>query len=346
MKRILVNNFCFIALCILVLTGCEKKFGEGVSLKDIEVEPALRVMIDQVTIKARAKAYPVPWDCTDYVFTWTSDNPAIAEVDDWGRITPNDLGTCTITVRSGSISKTISVEIYDPPIKDRLSALGVKYLWDFEDAGNLFKPSIGNRNLEPIGSGFEQVEGNNSAKKAIHIPTSVRNESGEWVNHFYLNHGFAANGGGSLVNQFTIMLDIFIPNNGGDRAIFNTKYYPASKIAFMDAGCYYRNDGRWGINGSESAGNMVLKDQWYRIVMCVDFGVSIKYWIDGTPYLPNNGANGSIDWDQRAWPLDGIVLFTDAANRNNVNEVTVAALAIWDRYLLDSEVSTIGTLRK
>jgi hypothetical protein len=340
MKTIVVNKMCFIALCIIALTGCEKRFGEGIKLKDIEVESTVRVVINETS---RARAYPVPWDCTDYTFTWTSSNPAIATVDDFGRVSARAFGDCKIVVSSGGHSKEITVDVYDPPLSERLAAFGVKYLYEFEDANNLFKPTIGNRNLEPIGSGFKQVEGNNPEKKALYIPTSVRNDAGEWINHLFLNHGFAANGGGSLVNQFTIMMDIYVQAGGGDRAIFNTKFYPTSKIAWADAGAYVRNDGRFGINGGESPNNLVLRDNWYRLVICVDFNNTMKNWRNGVLYKPS--AVGSTDWDGRSWPLDGIVFFTDAANRNNVNDVTIASLAIWDRCLLDSEVTSLGLLR-
>ena len=340
MKTILINKVCFIALCMIALAGCEKRFGEGVKLKDIEVDPTVRVIINEMS---RAKAYPVPWDCTDYTFTWTSSNPNIATVDDFGRVTAHAFGECTITVSCGGASKQIIVDVYDPPLSERLAAFGVKYLFEFEDANNLFKPSIGSNSLEPIGSGFKQVEGFNSGTKALYVPTSDRNDAGEWINHFFLNHGFAANGGGQLVNQFTIMMDIYVQSGGGDRAVINSKFYQTSKIAWADAGLYIRNDGRFGINGAESPNNLVLRDNWYRLVICVDFGNVVKNFRDGVLYSATSV--GSTDWDGRAWPLEGIVLFTDAANRNNVNEVTIANLAIWDRCLLDSEVASLGLLR-
>ena len=341
MKTILIKKICFIALCVIALTGCEKRFGEGVTLKDIEVEPTVRVIINEMS---RAKAFPIPWDCTNYTFTWTSSNPAIATVDDFGRVSAHAFGDCTITVSSGGISKQIKVDVYDPPLAERLAPFNVKYLFEFNDPNNLFKPTIGTNSLEPIGSGFKQVDGYNAETKAIHIPTSDRNDAGEWINHLFLNHGFRANGGGALVNQITIMLDIKVPAGGGDRALYNTKFYPTSKIAWADAGCFVRNAGAFGFNGINSSDNMVQRDVWYRLVMCANFGNTVTYFRNGDKVLTNT-TSSSIDWDGRAWPLDGVVLFTDAANRNNVNEVIVATLAIWYRCLLDSEVASLGLLR-
>jgi len=353
MKRILVNNFCFIALCIIAVTGCEKKFGEGVSLKDIEVEPTVKVAIDNTI--TRAKAYPVPWDCTDYKFTYTSSNPAVVEVDEWGRLTPHDFGTCTITVSSGSISKTISVEVYDPPMKDRLEALGVKYYYDFEDAGNLFKAIIGNKDLVPVladGYSFEQVEGFNSTKKALRKPDGIQNSDGYCINHLFLDHGFAANGGGVYVNQFTIMMDVKLPANpspgynlGGDFAIFHTPVNDITKLPYgEDPGCIFQNGGGFGINGATTAGGVLEREEWYRIVICADLGISIKNWKDGN--LLTASSVGSIDWKHRAWELNGVVIFGDSGRRRNVKGFDVANLAIWDRCLSDREVATLGILRK
>ncbi|MDR1335518.1 MAG: Ig-like domain-containing protein, partial [Tannerella sp.] len=124
MKTIIMRSFCFLAVCLL-LSGCEKKFGEGVTLKDIatEGETSIRVNIGEV---GKLYAFPIPYDCTDYEFKWESADPSIATVDDFGRVASVDVGTTTISVSQGNIRKEFAVEVYEVTLAEKLQKLGVK----------------------------------------------------------------------------------------------------------------------------------------------------------------------------------------------------------------------------
>lgn len=360
MKTISLKNYSFIILC-LILTGCaEKRFGDGVTLKDIELgkETSFRLNLGE---RIKAQAFPVPWDCTDFEFTWKSSDPNIASVDNYGMIEAENLGNCTITVSSGNISRDFQVETYEVLLPEKLATLGVKHLFLFENPDNLFEAAIG-KDLEPVGSGFEMVEGFNPRKKAIRIPDSY-NSGGQWVyNHLYLDHGFAANGGGKTVNQFTVLVDIkFSPRPqpskpgpgpylypGNDWAdgwyycLYASTFDISRKVAGADGSFFWRPSGNYGVLSTYTTDSRLFqRDKWYRFIICVDMGVSIKYWKDGVRDV--QASNGSLDYDNRSWPLHGILLFADDDGEDR--EVEVASLAIWDRCLSDAEVREIGNPR-
>ena len=349
MKITLIKNFSFIAVICLILSGCEKRFGEGVSLKDIETGKAsYRISLGSY---AKAEAYPVPWDCTNYEFTWSSANPSIATVDNYGKITAEDIGTTTITVSSGSISKTFTVESYEVQLEERLKELDVKGLWQFMDANNLYKATVGS-DLVPAGGGFEQRAGFNPRTKSIYVPKGSR---------MFYDHGFAANGGGSRVNNFTILVDMkFSERVHGDGlsgpylypdgtwkdgwyySLYSAAFGRESLEAEDDGSFFWRPSGNWGILSLYTQESRLFqKDTWYRFVICAEFGSSIRYWQNGVRRTPSS--NGDRDQGNRTLPLYGILFFADDDGEDNAIEV--ASLAIWDKALSDDEVRSIGNLR-
>jgi hypothetical protein len=344
-------NCLFKSICILAaglsLAGCEKKFGEGVVLKDIELENEhIRVLVGT---DVKYHAYPVPWDCTEYEFTWETADPSVATVSPTGKISALELGTTRVTVGQGSVKKEFTVEVYElyeETLPGRMEKLGVKGLWLFEDAGNLFKATVGS-DLIPVGSGFAQTQGTNSREKAVTLPCSEKIDDVWHHNHLICNHGFAPNGGGRYVNEFTVVIDCkFI---GGPTAIpswQNGKYYSLYQTALdntSDADFFWRPGADFGITGSYSKQNhLFVKDTWYRFAIVVKLGKELRYFINGQYYEANN--NGDQDGD-RAWRPEGVLLFADEDGENGQGfPLHVATLGVFDRALSDEEVKSLGFL--
>ncbi|GHT18258.1 hypothetical protein AGMMS4957_00160 [Bacteroidia bacterium] len=350
MKTNIVKSFCFLAAC-LVLAGCEEKFGEGVTLKDIQTGEDVRVNMGD---KVKAQAWPVPWDCTDYKFTWESADPTIATVDNYGKITPVDVGNTVVYVSQGSIKKEIPVEVYEITLQEKLVALGVKGLWLFEDASNLFKASAG-KDLMPVGTGFTQVDGPSKRKKAVSLPCSEKID-GVWQhNHLICEHGFAPNGGGAkYVNEFTIVVDCKFPGGPTETPTWqNGKYYSLYQTYLdnsSDADFFWRPGGDFGITGSytgkskdgEELNHLFVKDTWYRFVIVVKLGNELKYYMNGVAY--DARSQGSLD-GERAWRPEGVLLFADEDGENGQGfPLIVSAVGIFDKALTEVEAKSLGGL--
>jgi hypothetical protein len=343
MKTIIVKSFCFLAACLL-MSGCEKQLGEGVSLKDIATgETSIRINMGDV---GRLYAFPIPYDCTDYEFKWESADPGIATVDDFGRVTSEDVGNTTIYVSQGNIRREYAVEIYEVTLQEKLTEIGgLKALWQFQDPNDLFKATVG-PDLIPVGSGFTQTDAYNKRTKAVVLPSSRKVDDVWQHNHLIYNHGLAANGGGSKVNEFTILIDCNFPGGPTDGASWaNGKYYSLYQTTLSNTGSdgdfFWRPGGDFGITGNYTSSNhLFVKNTWYRFIISVQLGKELKYFLNGTRHT--TGGIADVD-GERAWNLDGVLLFADEDGENGQGEsLYVANLAVFDRALTDEEIQKVS----
>jgi hypothetical protein len=96
------------------------------------------------------------------------------------------------------------------------------------------------------------------------------------------------NGGGSYVNQYSIVLDILSPSSINWTPFFNTD--PANG---NDADFYIAPDGSIGIGalGYSSVG-LITPDTWYRVAFVADLGAgNVSYYINGNPVYNRTGAS-------------------------------------------------------
>jgi hypothetical protein len=355
--KTIIKSFCSLAVCLLFFAGCNSELGKGVKLKDIETGGQVRINLGE---KGKAKAYPLPWDCTDYEFKWESANPDIVSVDNYGNLVSKDLGSTVVYVSQGNIKKEIPVEVYEITLAEKMATLGAKGFWQFLDPNDLFKATIGG-GLTTVGTGFVQTDGPNKRAKAAVIPSSERVD-GVWnFNHLFYNHGFAANGGGSKINEFSIVLDCLFPNGGGplcEGGNFtagrweggtwtNGKYYSLLQTDLSngsDANFFWRPSANYGLTGGSytKLDHTYVRNTWYRFIISVKLGKEIVYYMNGIRYEP--GGNGAVDSDQ-AWNLNGVLLFADDDGEDGQGfPLIVSSLAIFDRALNIDEVIAVGPL--
>jgi hypothetical protein len=344
MKTILKRSFYFLAACLL-LSGCENKLGEGVTLEDIaQGATSIRINIGE---QGRLYAYPIPYDCTNYEFKWESANTSIVTVDDFGRLTTaEEIGTTTVSVSQGNIRKEYSVEVYEVTLAEKLETLGVKAFWEFRDANDLLKATKG-PNLEKVGpDAITQVDGFNSRTKAVSLPCSEKVGDVWQYNYLKYVHGFAANGGGQKVNEFTIVIDCKFPGGPTDdgKTWTNGKYYSLYQTAMnntSDGDFFWRPGADYGITGNYTTSNhLFVKDKWYRFVISAKLGSDLKYFMNGVRHPA--GSAGDVD-GERAWGLDGVLLFADEDGEDGQGfPIIVASLATFDRALSEDEIKSLG----
>jgi uncharacterized protein YjdB len=99
--------FVFLGLaCTIGMASCDDKDEKDVALTDITVTPSsVRGEVGSITT---LKATAVP-EGAAATFVWTSQNEAVATVDQNGAVTIKSVDSTTVTVASGSISKTVPV---------------------------------------------------------------------------------------------------------------------------------------------------------------------------------------------------------------------------------------------
>ncbi len=146
-----------------------------------------------------------------------------------------------------------------------------------------------------------------------------------------MTHGLAPNGGGAYVNQYTLVMDILVPEmTSGWDALWQTNMTNA-------------NDGDWWVRGSDNKlgvssvyGGQVLTNTWYRLTL-VDTGTSLISYINGTQVQT---LTSGVALDGR-WSLDLMaLLFADDTSENSSNQVN--SVKIYGRVLSAAEILALG----
>lgn len=195
--------------------------------------------------------------------------------------------------------------------------------WKFDNPANLTaaEPGYGN-DLELTGT-QTAIAGPVGGNGAVTIPKG---------SYYRMVHGIAPNGGGTKVNRFSLMFDFRVSTLG----IWHTFFQTDTVVTGSD-GDFFKNTsgmlGTWALTYSTSP---IAVDTWYRLIVCVDNGVSFKSYLNGV--LLQNHAVQAVD---DRWSLvPYLFLFGD--DDGDDGDIDVAEVAIWDYPLSESEVLAIG----
>lgn len=202
-------------------------------------------------------------------------------------------------------------------------SLAQKGWWLFDNAAKLTEavPGFGN-DLILVGS-HTAVPGVSEYNSAVEIGVG---------SHYKLNHGIAPNGGGTKVNEYTLMYDFKVATLGA----WHTFYQTDTAVTGSD-GDFFKNTsgflGTWALNYSTTP---LAVDMWYRLVVAVDLGTSFKSYLNGSLLLEH--ASQPID---DRWSLaPHMFLFGDDDGDDGL--IDVAEVAIWDYALSESEIAALG----
>jgi uncharacterized protein YjdB len=268
----------------------------------------------------------VPDDATVKTLLWESDNSAVATVSD-GVIAAHSPGTAVVTAKSESnpeITASITVSVPDLSSLPSLFA-EASGLWLFENPSDIAKASIGNR-LEAVGNPIVAVNGIAAAS----VP-----EGG----YFLCRHGLDASGGGTKVNEYTVLIDFMLPNVNG-YCFYQTNLANNDDVDFFLRSNMYQI-GIGNVYSNVSA-DPFRDNVWYRLVIPAKLGESLKYYRNGVEIYSNTSGGGDAALDSRlAFDTEGVLLFADEDGEDS--EIFVAATAIWNRALNAEEVAALGT---
>ena len=217
-------------------------------------------------------------------------------------------GVYTVLVRNGSaavVSGGAVLTVYD---------LAVTGQWDF-DRGDL-RATVGS-DLEYLAdaatiTSFPEVNINGQFTRVMAFG------SNSFLQGFSMRHGAKPNGGGHLVNQYTLLMDVMFPaaSSGSWRALFQTdpynhdgndaEFYVGSSASLPDAN---------GLGADGQFNGTLAPDTWYRIAFAVDLaapaGQQLSKYVNGVR-VAEQSLSGGIDGRFALGP--SALLFTAGAS--------------------------------
>jgi len=207
----------------------------------------------------------------------------------------------------------------------------------------LTKATVGN-DLILHGSGQSSVPGLDGSDGAVAVQSGT---------YYQAAHGIGANGGGSYVNEFTLLFDVMYPQEsaGKWRAFYQSGYdtYNDSEYFISDS------DESWGVGDLGYTRNATIgqwyssHSTWYRAVLTVnlDDNSSAAFhdlYINGE--LKGNHNTGKLDLDGRfaLYPSDHANPYVCFAGDNDGEDALMyfSNIAIWDRPLTSQEIADLG----
>lgn len=261
----------------------------------------------------------LPADASNKNLIWSSSDENVATVVN-GVITGVDTGHAVITAVSADNSE-LKVEL-DVDVSEAIDPLDVlaaaKGLWEFSDANDIGKASIG-ADLTPVAAS-DYITPLDGGKVRVG-PTS----------YFLCNHGIPTSGSG-YVTEYTMMFDFAVSTTGKWYVFFQAK--PGVN---NNASVYIVNDGGFGYNAASSSPFKITTNVWYRLVIVYKGdGINLIYLNGAYIHQFNNGADGTKSLAPE------IRLFIDNNGATYQNEMDISTVGIWDRVLSNAEIDALG----
>lgn len=208
---------------------------------------------------------------------------------------------------------------------------GVTGQWDF-NAGNLAATvgtALAYRGTTAAGTTFTTATIGGQTAQVMAFPATTPSQG------FIMTHGIAANGGGSYVNQFTLIMDVMFPtaSSGQWRALFQTNPDNAN-----DADLFVNTSNGIGIS-SEYAGT-VQPNTWHRLAFVFDLTAptgNLRKFIDGV--LVGTQDSG-FALDGRWSLLPTALLFADENNETQAGFVN--SIQIRSDAMLPADIAALG----
>ena len=287
----------------------------------------------EITIKVgetfSVDADVLPENATNNVITWESDDDLIATVSDEGVITGVSFGNTVIRAISDDnpeIYEEITVHVVIDPLAIINSAKG---LWEFSDATNIGKATIGN-DLTPVKRDGEDGEITPLDGGKIHVPHS---------SYLVCNHGIEPTDDDGTVKRFTMLIDYAIPAPLNQWRVF---YWAKPGTDTRDGGLYY-SGGSYKVGINSYAPTVHTADTWYRLVIHYSGDNTTHIYINGAKELATTPTTSYTD-AHRALASE-IWFFSDGYVRTGTMydyPINVSTIAIWDRILSDDEIAALG----
>ena len=176
---------------------------------------------------------------------------------------------------------------------------------------------------------------NGTPAKVMRVPGDLSRNIG-----YLMPHGISPNGGGTKVNQYTLIMDVFVADTGSFAAALlqvSSQSNSDDGDLFWQQGNFGQGTGGYNGKGTFSAG------AWHRVAAAYDLAanppVVVKY-VDGIKQ-DDWTANQSLDAARRALQSWGAILFGDG-DQDERREMFVNSIQIRGGRLSDAELALLG----
>jgi hypothetical protein len=161
--------------------------------------------------------------------------------------------------------------------------------------------------------------------------------------YYICTHGIGPNGGGTKVNEWTLLIDFsYPPSSLSDPPSGYNDFFQTDPTNADDADWTINSSGAIGIGAvgySNAFGYTTQSNTWYRMVVVVDNGVRHDLYVDGVEIFKGNqqGIDGRFSLS------DTILLFAAGYNQDGDDApINVSTVAIWDVPLTSDEILILG----
>jgi hypothetical protein len=198
--------------------------------------------------------------------------------------------------------------------------------WKFDNPEDLLKATIGVA-LELTGE-QSSVDGPAAGNLATQVPLG---------SYLTMTHGIEPNGGGELVNEWSLQIDFSVPEIDTWYAFFQTLDGDADLfIAKTEAPDIGRVPNAIGCGSTLYSTAIVSAETWYRLIVSVKNGESFKIFVDGDLWL--DALIQDIDGRYGLGPTLGIFQDDDGDD----GTINCSELAIWDVALTAPQAYELG----
>ncbi len=221
--------------------------------------------------------------------------------------------------------------------------VGLKGLWEFNDAGNLPKATLG-KDLILNGTGQSAVAGIDGSDGAVAVEKGT---------YYQADHGIPANGGGSWVNEFTLLFDVMYPEEsaGQWRAFYQTGYETYNDSDYF----IHPADESWGVGDLGYTDNATVGEwysshsTWYRVLLTVnlDNDPDVAFhdlYINGELKGKHKTGNLGLEGRFSLYTVDDPDPYVCFAGDNDGDDALMhySNIAIWGRPLGPDEIALLG----
>jgi len=194
--------------------------------------------------------------------------------------------------------------------------------WTFDNSADLLAAETGFGVALELNGTQSAVAGPEPGNDAIQIgPGSF----------YRMHHRIDANGGGSAVNEYSLLVDFMVPQNGIWHAFFQTAMSNTN-----DGDFFINTTGNIGVAAVGYSSYAVVPGEWYRLVISVRNGSFFNAYLDGQLFL--TGLSQEVDG---RFALDSLLLMFADENAED-GMINCSEVKIWDQALGASVISEMG----
>jgi len=194
--------------------------------------------------------------------------------------------------------------------------------WKFDDPANLKEAESGyGKALSLVGTDLA-ANGPEEGNGAVLIGPG---------SYYKMNHQIASNGGGTFVNEYTLLYDFMVPEKGVWHSFFQTA------LTNDNDGDFFINPaGNIGVGAVGYSSSAVHSNEWYRLIISVKNGSHFTCYLDGNLLMIGN----TQEVDGRC-SLDSLLLIFADENAEDAN-IYCSELSIWDQDLNSEQAKELG----